>query len=460
MNMKRLVRAACVLFVLAAPSGCARAPFGLYKGPQPAPGAITAFDPVWEPGHKESKAGAPPFLIPGTTSRKLHRVGTLQISPKADSVVVLINSDSRPGLRMMTTSWGLPSVLDIGSPDPKRFLWAVLNIPVTLVQAVVPKLDGVRDMYAMAYSHRYTGGNQKQVLKAIERELPASFMIAGGDLVEHGRRGALWEEFVRLHEPIRTQVPFLASPGNHERIWSEEGSANWNAVMGPPAEPGKYWFSVDMPESLARFVFLDSELLADPRNHYPDSLEAVLDNEQLRWADSALAVPARWKFVVLHHPLVTSGHYLSDWKYDDSNPQETRRRGRLLEMCRRRHVTAVLASHEHLYQRIYVRGRDGTGFWQITSGGGGAPPYSVSDSERRAALAVTLPDSSTVTWSAATPLYHYCRLVIVRRPKKGEDLVYLDAKGVDRHGRVTRFDHAILSVPPKVEDKRATLPGT
>ena len=76
---------------------------------------------------------------------------------------------------------------------------------------------------------------------------------------------------------------------------------------------------------------------------------------------------------MLHHPLVTSGHYLSDWKYDDSKAAETRRRGRLLEICRRRHVTAVLAGHEHLYQRTYVRGRDGRGFWHITTGGGGSP---------------------------------------------------------------------------------------
>ena len=49
-------------------AGCSgsRAPFGLYNGPYPAPGAITAFDSVvWYP-RDETKAGAPPFLKPNS----------------------------------------------------------------------------------------------------------------------------------------------------------------------------------------------------------------------------------------------------------------------------------------------------------------------------------------------------------------------------------------------------------
>jgi predicted MPP superfamily phosphohydrolase len=452
--------AAALALAVAAAAGCARAPFKPYAGPYPAPGAITAF--AYSEGHPlyrpETAAGAPAFLRPGTTDKAIHRVGTLLLPARAESVVVLVYGDNRPGLRMMTTAWGLPVAMDIGSSDPLRFLWALVNIPVTLVQAVFPKLDGVRDIVSMMWTHKYTGGRQSKVLRALENDLPANFVVNTGDLVEHGRRGPVWEEFVRDHENLRRRVPFLAAPGNHERIWSEEGRYNWDAVMGAPASPLRYWFAVDLPDSLARFVFLDSELLADPKDHYPDSLETVLAAEQIAWADSALAVPARHKFVVLHHPLVTSGHYLSDWKYDDSQPIELRRRGRMLEMCRRRGVTAVLAGHEHMYQRVYVRGRDGRGFWHITTGGGGSPLYRLSEYERKAALAVTLPDSSIVIWNRARAAYHYCRLVIVRHPEAGQEGVTLEVVQVRSNGKVQPLDRINLNEIPR-EEKRERLPA-
>jgi hypothetical protein len=451
----REIRATSLLLLLAA-SGCSHS-LVKYTGPNPAPGAITAFDPRWSPDTaRESKAGAPPFLVPGSTDRRSFRIGTLQVPPEAESVTVIVYGDNRPGIRMMTTSWGLPAIMDIGSPDPRRFAWAILNIPVFFVQGVVPRLDLFQDLRAMLWTHHYTGGNEKGVVAAIMKELPVNFVVNTGDLVEQGRNAGQAEAFVKTYAPLRTRVPFLAAPGNHERLWSKEGSSNWESIMGPPAQPHRYWFAVDFPESLARFVFLDSEELADPHNRYPDSLEAAEDDAQIKWADSALAVPARWKFLVLHHPLVTSGHYLSDWKFDDSNPAQLRRRARLLEICRRRRVTAVFSGHEHLYLRTYVRGPDGRGFWHITSGGGGAPLYRVSARERRAALNISLPDSSLVTWTNVRSVYHYCKLSIVRHPKLNEDSCVLEVKEVDPRGHATRLDYVNLAIPPK-EEKREPL---
>lgn len=425
---------------------------GVYGGIRPAPGAITAFDPYWTSATaQESKAGAPPFLRPGSTNRERFDVGTVTVPHYADSVVVLVYGDNRPGLRMMTTAWGLPAIMEISSPDPKKFLWAVLNIPVFAVQSIFPRLDLFQDLIAALWTHRYTGGNQRRVVQALVNDLPANFVVNTGDLVENGRRGRQWEDFAKLHKELRLKVPFIATPGNHERLWAPESRASWEAVMGPPAQPDRYWSAVDLPDSVARFVFLDSELLADPRDHYPDSLQAQLSREQIRWADSALAVPARWKFVVLHHPLVTSGHYLSDWKFDDSSPAEVQSRARLIEICRRRGVTAVLAGHEHLYQRTYVRGRDGKGFWHITTGGGGSPLYRISETERKAALSLTLPDSSLVTWSRARSMYHYCRLVLTRRPDPKDDVATLLVKRVRSSGKIVQIDQIDLSRPPAEE---------
>jgi len=451
-----------LLAALLAALGCARAPFGPYHGPYPAPGAITAFDTVGWIGHDESQAGAPRFIRPGSISPGLHRVGTLELPTNPDSVVILLYGDNRPGFRMMTTAWGVPAVLEgFSSPEFSQFLWGVVNIPVALVQFFVPRLDGFRDIASGTWTHIYTGGGEARILKAVERELPAHFVVQTGDVVENGRRGVQWERFVKSHESIRTKVPYLAAPGNHERIWDATGRANWDAVMGRPAEPERYWFAVDLPESIARFVFLDSNVLADPTDRYPDSLESALSTEQLAWADSALAVPARYRFVVLHHPLVTSGHYLSDWRSDDSKDVQLRRRGRLLEMCRRRGVTAVLAGHEHLYQRTYVRGRDGRGFWHVTTGGGGSPLYRLSETERRGALAVTLPDSSVVMWNRARSMYHYSRLTILRRQPDGKDHIVLTVHRVRKNGQLVLIDQVDLTETPSEEQREhlQTRPG-
>ena len=459
--MIRALRAGLALLALASVvlvAACARAPFGAYHGPYPAPGAITAFDSVafWS-GHDETKAGAPPFLLPGTTNQKQFKAGTLWLDPKADSVIIVFYGDNRPGFHLMTTPWGAPAVLGIGSRDFTQFLWGVANIPVALVQGVFPKADLFRDLYALLWSHIFTGGAENRVLRAIEKEIGrdprVSFVIQTGDVVENGRRGVLWERFAKKYEHLRRTTPYLATPGNHERVWNDLGAQNWNAVMGPPAAPGKYWFSIDFPESIARFVFIDTNVLADPDNHYADSVEAQISNEQLAWLDSALAVPARYRFVVQHFPLVTSGHYLSNWEYDDSKAQETRRRGRILEICRRRRVTAVIAGHEHLYQRTYVRGTDGRGFWHVATGGAGAPLYHISEIERQAAVAVTLPDSSKVTWNRARSMYHYGRLTIVRRPKAGEERITLDVFRVRKNGKTYLIDHVDLTQAPPPPEK-------
>jgi hypothetical protein len=432
-----VVAALAAIYVVVAILAGPRARVEPYRGTRPAPGAITAFAPAGA-GPVEASGGAPAFLIPGTTDASRHHLGTISRARTGDTLVVLVYGDSRPGLRLMTTAWGLPAILEATPRDPRTWVWALAQIPVLLVQCVLPRFDLMRDLVAITWTQRPTGGAEHRVLRALERASgDADLVVHAGDLVEDGRRGVQWEDFARRVRDLRTRVPLLAAPGNHERLWSPLSRASWDAVMGPPARPERYWFAVDLPDTVARFVFLDSEVLADPTDHYPDDEQARRAEEQLVWADSALAAPARWRFVVLHHPLVTSGHHFADWKYDDSGPAELRRRARLLELCRRHRVTAVLAGHEHLYQRVYLRGRDGRGVWHVTSGGGGSPLYRLSESERRRALATPLPDGSKVEVSETRSIYHYCRLALV--PRTGE--VRLDVLEVGDRG--TRFVESI-----------------
>ena len=398
------------------------------------------------PGGPDSAA----WLVPGSTDPATRRIGTIALPASRESVVVLVYGDNRPGLRLMTTPWGLSAVWRSLPPNSlDRWLSILIHTPIALVQGVIPTLDGFQDAACVLVTHRFTGGNEKTVLRSLEQSLPADLVVNTGDVVENGSRGRQWEAFAARHAALRSRSPFIAAVGNHERSYSSVARGNWDAALGPPPSAERYWYSIDLPDSLARFVFLDSNVLCDPLHRYPDSLEQELADEELAWADSALSAPARYKFLVFHHPLITAGHHFGDWREDDARPVELCRRARLLGICRRRGITAVLAGHEHLYQRAYVTGPDGVaGFWQITTGGGGAPLHHVAGHDRRGALAQTLPDGSKVVYlSREQSVYHYCRMVLRRRPRPGEPAVLLYVTEVPKRGRTSLIDLVSLAEP-------------
>ena len=83
--MRRWASSAGVLLATAL-AGCA--PVALYRGPAPAPGAITSF-----------AGGDWPHVVAGSTDAARHYLGALETQPGADSLVVLIYGDNRPGAR-------------------------------------------------------------------------------------------------------------------------------------------------------------------------------------------------------------------------------------------------------------------------------------------------------------------------------------------------------------------------
>jgi hypothetical protein len=332
----------------------------------------------------------------------------------AESAVVIVYGDNRPGMHVETWSWGYQSVRRLAIARPSTWVPGLVALPVFLVRAVLPPFDGPQDLVTVFTKRPYAGA-EKPVLAAATRALPADAVISTGDVVTDGRRGRHYEDFVARHDSLRRAVPYLASPGNHERTWAEQGQANWDAAIGRPARPARNWFAADVGDGLARFVFLDSNVLTDARRNYPDSLEESLSREQLAWADSALASPARYRFLVFHHPIFSSGHYRRDWGTDAGREPAWQRRRELLEICRRRNVTAVLTGHEHLYQRLFVR-TEGGGFWHVTTGGAGSPLYPIVAGNRDQELARPQPEGMTVERSSVfgKKAYHYCRLVLPR----------------------------------------------
>jgi hypothetical protein len=215
--------------------------------------------------------------------------------------------------------------------------------------------------------------------------------------------------------------------------------------MGAPAAERRPWYALDVPAADARFVFLDSNGLQNVRKAYPAAIAA----EQLAWADSVLAGPARYKFVVFHHPLISGGHYRDPW--DGRHPESAvaKRRARLLEMFARHGVTAVLAGHEHMFQRVCVRSTDGGGVWHVTCAGGGAPLYVLDHKARDVELAKPLPPGLTVDTGSVfgRSVYSFSRLVLPRADAP-EAHAMLTTYHVHSGGRITPLDRVDLARPP------------
>jgi hypothetical protein len=418
--------------LVAALAGCA--PIAAYRGAAPVPGAVTAFEP-----------GGDARLAPGSTDAAHHRMGARAAAHGADSTVVLIYGDNRAGMRLQAHSRLMRAVKRMSFKHPIKLARGLAAIPVFLVVGIVPNLDIPRDIIAH-WSKAPTGGAETSVLRALERQLPADLVVSNGDLVTDGRRGGLWRRFVDRHEALRARTLFVATPGNHERTADSLARANWDATMGAPAEPGRYWFALDLPDCDARIVVLDSNALRDTHR----GAAADLAEAQLAWADSVLALPARWKFVVFHHPLISAGHYRNAW--DSHRPEDpaAKRRERLLEMFVARGVTAAFTGHEHLYQRVFVRGANGGGFWHITAAGGGAPLYVLDPRIRDIELAKPLPPGIGIVPSSvfSKSVYNFCRLAL---PPAGapDGALTMQAYRVRSGGRASPLDRIDLAHPPQ-----------
>jgi 3',5'-cyclic AMP phosphodiesterase CpdA len=377
-----------------------------------------------------------------------HHLGDVADAP-GDSLIVLLAGDNRPGYRMQSQRIGYPQLSAFSPGAPGTWLPALGALPLAIVQTVVPTLDGFQDLATGLITHRPNGGGEAQVRDAMTRRLPADLVVNTGDLVFDGRRARLWRDFERKFGTpdgspgsLRAGAPFLSAPGNHERIHTAEGRANWIAVMGAPPRPERFWFAADAGGDLARFVFLDSNVLANVHGVYDEAQAAALAQEQLEWLDRVLDTGARHRFVVLHHPPVMVGNHGGDWLPEAS----ALRRDRVLEICARRGVTAVIGGHEHLYHRVYARG-PADGFWIVTTGGAGGPLHRIDHEVREREYARALPAGLALdpATSRIESRHHFMRLVI---PSAEGRAPYLEVYEVDRRGQEAPIERITLAPPP------------
>jgi len=192
-----------------------------------------------------------------------------------------------------------------------------------------------------------------RVVAAMAGEKSIAFVLHTGDLVGNGRKLDQWIPgyFTPAHAMIG-RAPFYPVLGNHD------GSTYYFQLLGIPTSEKWYSFDVDGIHVTAL-----------------DSMESFdVGSDQYKWLISDLEKHknAKWKFVVLHSPVYTSGPHGAQ----DANgvPKETgiRTARKLLPALAAKYgIRAVFSGHDHAYERSR---RDGVTY--IVTGGGGAGNYS------------------------------------------------------------------------------------
>lgn len=186
------------------------------------------------------------------------------------------------------------------------------------------------------------GGKANQYLReAISKHPKTEFLISGGDLTERPI-DKYWGETFRGIDSIAQTMPVLCVTGNHDYL---KGVIN----------------QLERRFTLIFSYFLDSKIWDNQvyTLRYGDAQFFLLDSNrelphlltQRFWLDwHASRSKARWKVLVLHHPLHSLKGRINNlfqrWCFDD--------------IVRDHGFDLVLQGHEHAYGRMTVKNDDGS----------------------------------------------------------------------------------------------------
>lgn len=204
-----------------------------------------------------------------------------------------------------------------------------------------------------------TNPNTWHHLSEALRKTGIPIVLHSGDFVTAGRAVRTWN--AQFFDPARALLASTAlypAVGNHELGGSgPDGYAVFRRMFALPM--GKTWYSFDFGG--VHFIVLDST-----RNDTEGS-------EQYQWARADLAASkAPWKVAMLHHPWYCAGSHASN----------VIMRRLYLPLFIETGVDLLVCGHDHNYQKTrpivqVFAPRSKKPFWQIVSGGGGAPLYPI-----------------------------------------------------------------------------------
>ncbi|HID38066.1 MAG TPA: T9SS type A sorting domain-containing protein [Calditrichaeota bacterium] len=237
-----------------------------------------------------------------------------------------------------------------------------------------------------------------------------SIVVNSGDIVDEGDIESYWDDefFETPYTKINTllsQVGYQIARGNHER-----DASLMRKYFPYPYEvsDATYWSFDYGPVHIAII------------DYYEDFSS---NSAQINWLKNDLANTGKaWKIIALHRPgWSAGGHGNSESVQDIIQP-----------ICLQYDVKLVVTGHNHYYSRADV-----DGVQHITTGGGGAPPYT--------------PDMSYPYIVAGVEAYHFCAVNI---QDQSMDVSVIDIDGT----QLDAFTINIGASKPAVSNAEPELP--
>lgn len=248
---------------------------------------------------------------------------------------------------------------------PLTYTLAIAGEPPARIEVTAlsdPRPDHLR--VALYGDTRGGEAPHRKLVEAMEAQ-HVDLVINTGDVITRPGDQEGWVRHLAATLPLAARTPVVFALGNHEiysshGVRSESGLEEAMRQIPPPLDPlaraaGAPSAAYHVRIGPLLVVSLDSNAPLDPGSGQRRFLEEVLGARQ----------DARFVFWAMHHGPRSSGPH-------GRHPEAEG----LVALAERAHVTAVLAGHDHIYERIVENG-----VTYLVSGGGGAPLYQRSGFE-------------------------------------------------------------------------------
>ncbi|HYO51640.1 metallophosphoesterase family protein [Archangium sp.] len=272
--------------------------------------------------------------------------------------------------------------------------------PVRFSTAPVP---GTRQVHFTAVGDfGMNNADQRSVANAMLGRKPELFLMLGDNAYSSGTEAEFQNNLFVPMAPLLSQVPSVATPGNHEYVTHQAQPYFDNLYLPTSPSGGESYYSFDWGH--VHFVSLDSNCAGGQAPAYRCTLAA-----QKKWMEQDLAASdAPWKVVFFHHPPWSSGEHGSS----------SLMRREFTPLFEKYGVDLVLTGHDHHYERTYpmkgnaVAPSGGHGPIYLVVGGGGAslrpfetgkPSWTVVRNDRDHGYLDVKVEDGTLTAQALTP---------------------------------------------------------
>ncbi len=225
------------------------------------------------------------------------------------------------------------------------------------------------------------------------------FIINGGDMVDNGKNYYHWQYTLNTMLSTYANTSMFMAAGNHESEtkalakffnYTQPDSVTTDNYKGGEANEDYYSFNY----ANALFVVLDTNNLDSKGLAKPqlDWMEATLENST-----------AKWKFVVMHKSLYSTGSHAND-------SEVAKMRGQLTPIFEENGVDIVFSGHDHVYAQAPVNG-----VLYVTLGTIGTKYYDYKNNN--ADVSAALDYSHSIPYTLDNPTFGYVKV-------SGDSLVY------------------------------------